>query len=78
QLGFYFIRDIYDSYFEFMAKRDQFSTFDHFIPKILKVLDRDLSQVKGITRETSAMNFIEIIIIFSLFSLFYRKKSIMQ
>ena len=75
QQGFYFIRDIYDSYFEFMDKRDQYSTFDHFIPKILKVLDRVLSQVKGNTRETSTMTFIEIIIILSLLSLFYPKKN---
>ena len=43
--GFYFIRDIYDAYFEYMDKPNQYSSFDHFIPEIQNVLARVLSQI---------------------------------
>jgi hypothetical protein len=40
QRGFYFIRQIYDAYSEFMDNRDKFPTFEDFIPEIIEVLDR--------------------------------------
>ncbi|MHA2039157.1 MAG: DUF4932 domain-containing protein [Promethearchaeota archaeon] len=73
--GFYFIRDIYNSYVEFMEKRNQYSTFDHFIPEILKKLDEILSQSKNSTRKTYIVNFIETFLILCIFSLIFRKKS---
>ncbi|MHA2499551.1 MAG: DUF4932 domain-containing protein, partial [Candidatus Hodarchaeales archaeon] len=38
-LGFYFIREIYNAYREFMAKRDKYPAWEDFFPEIVRVLE---------------------------------------
>lgn len=72
QGGFYFIRDIYDAYFEYMDRPNQYSSFDQFIPEIQNILARilsqtnestSLSQTKENTKQISFASFIEFIAI---------------
>jgi len=78
QRGFYFIRQIYDAYSEYMANRDKFPTFEDFIPEILEVLDRvsqgtDTTSVT-VDRDTPSLLFFEGFLSLGIVIIVIRKK----
>ncbi|MFX0183412.1 MAG: DUF4932 domain-containing protein [Candidatus Hodarchaeota archaeon] len=78
QRGFYFIRQIYDAYSEYIDNRDKFPTFEDFIPEIIKVLDR-VSQgtdTKSVTvdRDIPGLQFFEVLLSLGIVIIAIRKK----
>jgi hypothetical protein len=78
QRGFYFIRQIYDAYSEYMANRDKFPTFEDFTPEILEVLDRvsqgtDTTSVT-VDRDTPSLLFFEGFLSLGIVIIVIRKK----
>ncbi|MFX0116456.1 MAG: DUF4932 domain-containing protein [Candidatus Hodarchaeota archaeon] len=75
ELGFYFIRDIYKAYRDFMANRDSYPTWGGFFPEILRVLEKVATSDSSSAQPSMGFPFLECLLVMGINAFVFRKKS---
>ncbi|MFW9917196.1 MAG: DUF4932 domain-containing protein [Candidatus Thorarchaeota archaeon] len=74
ELGFYFIREIYNAYREFMAKREKYPLWADFFPEIVRVLENVATADSSSTQASSGFLFLECLVLIGIRACACRKK----
>ncbi|MHA2496741.1 MAG: DUF4932 domain-containing protein [Candidatus Hodarchaeales archaeon] len=74
-LGFYFVREIYNAYREFLAKRDKYPRWEDFFPEIVGVLENVATSDSSSTQASIGFLFLECLLLIGIHAFAFRKKA---